>query len=260
VAAQQPSAAPGVAIVTGAGRGIGRATAIALADAGYAVVLCARTRDQLEDTAREVGERGGKAVVVAADVASEDDLSRIVAQARRLGGPIDVLVNNAGVSPKPRAGRRTPVTEMTTQEWNEVMAINLTSAFVLSRDVGAIMCEARRGSIVNIASIAVRNGGVSSGAHYVASKSGMVGLTKALALEFAPFNVRANAIAPGRIATPLTEVTRARLGPEWAARTVPLAREGSSREIADVVVFLASDKSSYITGATIDVTGGWSMS
>jgi 3-oxoacyl-[acyl-carrier protein] reductase len=250
---------PGLAIVTGAGRGIGKAIALALADAGHPLVICARSEPELEATAEAVRERGGHATVVPADVSSEEDLKRLVAVGREHGQPIEVLVNNAGVSPKPREGRRTPLTEMTTHEWNEVMAINLTSAFVLTRDVGALMCRAKRGSIINISSIAVRMGAPTAGAHYVASKAGMVGLTKATAREFAPFGVRANSIAPGRITTALTEISNRSLEPGWIDRHIPLAREGDPREIADAVVFLASDKSSYITGCTIDVTGGWTM-
>ncbi len=250
---------PGLAIVTGAGRGIGRAIALALAGVGHPVLICARTEAELEVTAESVRKSGGRALVAPADVSSERDLQRIVEAARRHGEPIDVLVNNAGVSPKPREGRRTPLTEMTTQEWNEVMAINLTSAFILARDIGALMCKAKRGSIINISSVAVRIGAPTAGAHYVASKAGMVGLTKAIAREFAPFGVRANSVAPGRIATAMTEVSNRSLEPGWIDRTIPLAREGQPREIADVVVFLASDKASYITGCTIDVTGGWTM-
>ena len=248
-----------VAIVTGAGRGIGRAIALALADEAYTVVIAARSEGELETTAREISERGGRSVVVVADVAIEADLQRIVAAAKDCGGPIDVLVNNAGVSPKPRDGRRTPFLEMTMQEWNEVMTINLTSAFVLSRDIGALMCAAKRGSIVNMASVAVRLGAVASGAHYVASKSGMVGLTKAVAREFAPYGVRVNAVAPGRIATSMTETSNKAVEPGWIDRAVLLGREGDVREIADVVTFLASRKASYMTGCTIDVTGGWTM-
>lgn len=250
---------PGLAIVTGAGRGIGRAIALALADAGHPLLICARSQSELEAVAEAVGKRGGHATVVPADVASEQDLGRVVAAARGHGEPIEVLVNNAGVSPKPRNGRRTPLTEMTTREWNEVMAINLTSAFILSRDVGALMCTAKRGSIVNISSVAIRMGAPTGGAHYVASKAGMDGLTKATAREFAPFGVRANAIAPGRITTALTEISNRALEPGWLERTILLGREGEPREIADVVVFLASDKASYITGCTLDVTGGWTM-
>ena len=247
------------AIVTGAGRGIGRAIALVLAEAGHQVVIVARTAAELDETAAVVRESGGVALPVVADVSSEADLARVVAQAQGLGAPIDVLVNNAGVSPKPRNGRRTPFLEMTVSEWNDVMAINLTSAFVLSRDIGALMCKAGRGSIVNVASIAVRMGAQMSGAHYVASKSGMVGLTKAVARELAPHKVRVNAVAPGRISTVMTEVSKRSLDPGWLEQHIPLAREGEAREVADVVAFLASDRSSYLTGATIDVTGGWTM-
>lgn len=247
-----------IAVVTGAGRGIGKAIALALSEQGYTVVMASRTQTELDDTAREIERRGGRCKVVAADLAKEADLQRIVNAARN-AGQVSVLVNNAGVSPKPRDGRRTPVTEMSTQEWNDVLMVNLTSAFVLTRDIGKLMCEAKQGSIVNIASVAVRIGALTAGVHYVASKAGMVGLTKSTAQEFAPYGVRVNAVAPGRIATGMTRVANKSLDPGWAQRNVPLGREGEVHEIADVVCFLASSKSSYITGSTIDVTGGWTM-
>ena len=152
--------------------------ALALADDQYTVVLAARSRAELEATAEEIARGGGKGFVVTADVANEADLARIVAAARDAGDSVDVLVNNAGLSPKPRAGKRTPLLEMTVAEWNELMAINLTSAFVLTRDIGALMCKAGRGSIVNVASVAARIGALTAGAHYVASKAAMVGLTR----------------------------------------------------------------------------------
>ena len=253
-------AAANVAVVTGAGRGIGRSIALAFAERAYTVIVAARTAPELESTAAEVEARGGRAVTVVADVAVEADLRRIVSAAERCDGSIDVLVNNAGISPKPRDGRRTPFVEMTLQEWNDVMTTNLTSAFVLSRDIGALMCRNRRGSIVNIASVAVRMGAQSSGAHYVASKAALVGMTKAVAREFAPYGIRVNAVAPGRINTRMTEIANHTLEAGWIERSIPLGREGETREIADVVTFLASDAASYITGSTIDVNGGWTMS
>ncbi len=149
--------------------------------------------------------------------------------------------------------------EMTVAEWNEVIDVNLTSAFILTREAGKIMGDAKRGAIVNIASIAIRNGGLTAGAHYVASKSGMIGLTKASARELAPYGIRVNAIAPGRISTAMTVISNKLLDSSWTQREVPLGREGRPEEIADAVLFLASDRASFITGMTLDVTGGWSM-
>lgn len=248
-----------VAVVTGASRGIGRAVALALASERYAVVMVARDRAALESTADEVRAHGGRPIAMVADVGNESDLARVVDAARSAGGPVEVLVNNAGVSPKPRDGKRTPLVEMSSGEWNEVLAVNLTSAFVLTRDIGKMMCEARRGSIVNVASVAARIGALTAGAHYVASKAAMVGLTKAAALEFAPYGVRVNGVAPGRIATAMTARASVSIPQGWIESHVPLARQGEADEIADAVVFLASAKSSYITGSTIDVSGGWTM-
>ena len=249
---------PAVAIVTGAGRGLGKAIAETLAKSGHSVVICARSTGELDQVAEGIRRAGGIALAVPTDVSSEEQLTRLVAAARSAGS-IEVLVNNAGIAPKPRGGKRTPLIEMTVREWEEVMSVNLTSAFILGREVGRLMCEQRSGSIVNIASIAMRNGGLTAGAHYVASKSGMVGLTKAMAREFAPFGVRVNAINPGRISTAMTAVSYRLLDAAWTAREIPLAREGRPEEIADAVQFLASERSSFITGMTLDVTGGWSM-
>jgi 3-oxoacyl-[acyl-carrier protein] reductase len=248
-----------VAIVTGASRGIGRAVALALAAERYAVVMVARDRAALESAAGEVQAHGGRPIVLPADVAAESDLLRIVDAARSAGGPVEVLVNNAGISPKPRDGRRTPLLEMSLGEWNEVLAVNLTSAFVLTRDIGRMMCDARRGSIVNVASVAARIGALTAGAHYVASKAAMVGFTKAAALEFAPYGVRVNGVAPGRIATAMTARASVSVPQGWLESHVPLARQGEAAEVAEAVAFLASERSSYITGSTVDVSGGWTM-
>jgi 3-oxoacyl-[acyl-carrier protein] reductase len=248
----------GVAIVTGAGRGIGKAIAEKLAQVGHSVVLCSRSERELEEVAAAIRGAGGTALPVRTDVGSEDQLKALVQSAQRLGA-LEILVNNAGIAPKPRQGKRTPLIEMDVAEWEQVMRVNLTSAFILGRETGRLMCAARRGAIVNIASVAIRNGGLTAGAHYVASKSGMIGLTKAMAREFAPFGVRVNAIAPGRISTAMTVVSNRLLDDDWTAREVPLGREGRPEEIADAVAFLASERSSFITGMTLDVTGGWSM-
>jgi 3-oxoacyl-[acyl-carrier protein] reductase len=248
----------GVAIVTGAGRGIGRAIAEKLAQTGHPVALCSRSEKELEEVAASIRKAGGKALPVRTDVSSEDQLKALVQAAATLG-TIEILVNNAGIAPKPRQGKRTPLMEMTVAEWNEVIDVNLTSAFILTREAGKIMGDAKRGAIVNIASIAIRNGGLTAGAHYVASKSGMIGLTKASARELAPYGIRVNAIAPGRISTAMTVISNKLLDSSWTQREVPLGREGRPEEIADAVLFLASDRASFITGMTLDVTGGWSM-
>lgn len=247
-----------IAIVTGAGRGIGKAIAENLARRGYHVIICARSQDEIDAAAAGIRESGGQATAMRSDVAVEADLLSFVERAAALG-PITTLVNNAGIAPKPRDGKRTPLVEMTTLEWDEVIRVNLTSAFILTREIGRRMCEARTGAIVNIASIAIRNGGLTAGAHYVASKAGMIGLTKAAAKEFAPYSVRVNAVAPGRISTAMTVKSNRLLDPDWTAREVPLGREGKPSELADAVEFLVTEKSSFITGLTLDVTGGWSM-
>lgn len=248
----------GVAIVTGAGRGIGRAIAEKLAENGHPVALCSRSEKELDEVAAAIRKAGGKALPVRTDVSSEDQLKALVQAAEKLG-TIEILVNNAGIAPKPRQGKRTPLMEMSVAEWSEVIDVNLTSAFILTREAGKIMSAAKRGAIVNIASIAIRNGGLTAGAHYVASKSGMIGLTKASARELAPYGIRVNAIAPGRISTAMTIISNKLLDSSWTQREVPLGREGRPEEIADAVLFLASERASFITGMTLDVSGGWSM-
>lgn len=153
-----------------------------------------------------------------------------------------------------RNSKKVPIIEMTLREWDEVMRINLTSAFLLARRIVPAMTKVGSGSIVNISSSAARTGGIVVGSHYVASKAGLIGLTKAMAREFSPFGIRVNAIAPGLIATSMLD-----LAYRGAEREVPIKRLGSPEDIAEVVVFLASERSAYMTGATIDVNGGWVM-
>jgi 3-oxoacyl-[acyl-carrier protein] reductase len=245
-----------IAIVTGAGRGIGRATGIALSKAGYIVVLCSRTQAELLEVEARIVSEGGRAIAVKADIGVENEVDTLAEKALSLSKPIGVIVNNAGILPM-RNSKKVPIVEMTLREWDEVMRINLTSAFLLARRIVPAMTKVGSGSIVNISSSAARTGGIVAGSHYVASKAGLIGLTKGMAREFSPFGIRVNAIAPGLIATSMLDV--AYRDPLWAEREVPIKRLGSPEDIAEVVVFLASERSAYMTGATIDVNGGWVM-
>lgn len=245
-----------VAVVSGAGRGIGRAIALAFARAGYNVVVGARTENEIRDVASEAGAFGCRALPIACDVSRPEGVRTLVGGALDTFGEISSLVNCAGISPM-RNGSKVPIDEMTLEQWQEVIGVNLTGAFLLTQAAVTHMRRAGRGSITNIASAAARTGGIAAGAHYVASKAGLVGFTKVCAREFGAYGVRVNAIAPGRIESAMLRMVS--IDPEWANREVPLGRMGSPQDIADVAVFLASDGARYITGATIDVNGGWVM-
>jgi 3-oxoacyl-[acyl-carrier protein] reductase len=195
---------------------------------------------------------GGDAIAVRADIGLANEVDTLAEKALSLSKPIGVIVNNAGIAPM-RNGKTVPIVEMTLREWDEVMRINLTSAFLLARRIVPAMMKLGSGSIVNIASSAPRSGGIAAGSHYVASKAGLIGLTKVMAREFGPFGIRVNAIAPERIATPMLSV--AYVDPLWAEGESPLKRLGRPEDIAEVVAFLAPERSAYITGATIDVNG-----
>jgi 3-oxoacyl-[acyl-carrier protein] reductase len=244
------------AIVTGASRGIGRAIAAQLSLAGYEVALISRTQDGLVDLQKTITDQGGSAFIVTADVSIPSDVDAATAAILERTGRIDVLVNNAGVSPM-KNGANVPVIEMSISEWNMVLSTNLTSQFLFSRNAARTMISQKSGSIINISSAAARLGGIAAGAHYVASKAGVIGLTKVLARELGPYGVRVNCIAPGRIETPMLAAVS--IDPQWAEKNVPLRRMGMPEDVADAVVFLASQRAQYFHGATLDINGGWVM-
>lgn len=239
-----------VAMVTGASGGLGARFARVLADAGASVVLVARRADRLGQLAAGMDE----ALVAPADLADPDQRASAVAAALERFGRVDVLVNNAGISDGPqRAETEDPA------DFALAVEVNLTAAFHLSRLVAPGMIERRQGSIVNITSV---HGLVASSpnrqAGYVASKSGLVGLTRELACQWATSGVRVNAIAPGYFATELTdEMIATASGREWIERNTPMRRVGVEDELDGALLFLASDASTYVTGQTIAVDGGW---
>jgi NAD(P)-dependent dehydrogenase (short-subunit alcohol dehydrogenase family) len=239
-----------VALVTGAQQGIGRATALALARAGADVALnYLDDRAAAEKAAGEIRALGRRALVVPGDVSRPAEAAAMVAAVSRERGPLDVLVNNAGVFPR--------VAFLTMQEadWDHVLDVNLKGSFFCAQAAASAMVAAgKKGAIVNIASQAIR--GAVLGVHYSASKGGVVAMTRAMALELAPHGIRVNAVAPG-----LTDTAQPRYGHDEDAlavmgRAVPLGRMAQPDEIADVIVFLASDESRYITGQTIHANGG----
>jgi 3-oxoacyl-[acyl-carrier protein] reductase len=236
-----------VALVTGADRGIGKAIALALARAGVRVAVNYRKNAQeAESTAEAIRRAGGRCMVVQADVSVGDE---VAGMKRKIGeglGAVQVLVNNAGIS-RPQA-----LPDITEADWNELLAVNLTSAFLVTQAFLPSMIEAGWGRIVNISSVAAQLGGV-IGPHYAASKAGMIGLTHSYAHLLCKKGITVNAVTPALIETEM--VTK---NPNARADLIPVGRFGKTEEVADVVLMLAGN--GYITGQTIGVNGGWYMS
>ncbi|MGD0888024.1 MAG: beta-ketoacyl-ACP reductase [Acidobacteriaceae bacterium] len=270
-----------VALVTGASQGIGRACALALAEAGATVALCARNEAKLAEVAAEINGAAGRAAeaagemddaaalcggaasagvtepvagsayVFALDLGSEESIQACAKAVITQLGKVEILVNNAGIT------RDTLTLRMKRKDWDDVLATNLTGAFLMTQAVMGSMLKARWGRIVNITSV-VGQTGQAGQANYAASKAGLIGLTRSLARELASRTITVNAVAPGYIETAMTAVlTEA----QRAAMTsqIPLGRAGTDRDIAAAVAFLASEEASYITGHTLDVNGGMYM-
>jgi 3-oxoacyl-[acyl-carrier protein] reductase len=241
-------AAKRVAIVTGAGRGLGAATAQALAENGASVVLC-DIDPQVETVAAGLVAGGQEALALSADVGRPAEAERLVAAALERFGRLDILVNNAGICP------RISIDDMTENGYDRIMDVNLKSIFFLSRAAGNAMKPNGWGRIVNVSSVGGRTGGIYNATVYSASKAGIMSMTKAFARHFAPNNILVNCIAPGTVNTRLmTNLSRESL--ETAVSGVPLKRLAEAGEVARVIVFLASEAASYMTGATLDVNGG----
>jgi 3-oxoacyl-[acyl-carrier protein] reductase len=235
------------ALVTGGNRGIGRAVAMGLARAGADVALTYHTREgEARETAGAIEALGRRALVQQADVGQRADLARIADETLRAFGAVDILVNNAGII------RPQPIAEITARDWDELIAVNLTSVFLLTQAVLPGMRARQWGRIINLSSVAAQLGGV-VGPHYAASKAGLFGLTHAYAAMLAREGITVNTIAPALIETEMvTSNPRAR------ADLIPVGRFGAVDEVADVAVMLAGN--GYTTGQTINVNGGWYMS
>ena len=244
-----------VAIVTGAASGIGRATALALAESGAAVTINYKRNEKDADLLRkQIVSTGGSAIAVQADVTRASDVEALVQRATAEFGPVDVLVNNAG-----SLIERLRILELTEERWDEVMDLNLKSAFLCSKAVIPSMMEHRRGAIINLSSIAGRNGGALGSIHYSTAKGGLITFTKGLAKELAPYGVRVNAVSPGVIDTPYHEQFSSPEMMKNYVNAIPLGRVGRAEEVAQVIAFLASDAASYLAGETIEINGGMFM-
>jgi 3-oxoacyl-[acyl-carrier protein] reductase len=244
-----------VALVTGASSGIGRATAKMLAARGARVAVnFHRNKKGAEGTRDEIVAAGGTAIVVQADVKKATEVDALVKRTQDELGPIDILVNNAG-----SLIERLRILELTEERWDEVMDLNLKSAFLCCRAVATSMIERKSGAIINVSSIAGRNGGALGSIHYSTAKGGIITFTKGLAKELAPFGVRVNAVSPGVIDTHYHEQFSTPEMIKGYVAGIPLGRVGNPEEVAAVICFLASSASSYLAGETIEINGGMFM-
>ena len=240
-----------VAVVTGASKGLGQQMAEALAQAGATVVLVARSRDLLEGVGAGITGRGGKAYAFAADVSAEAEVSAFADRVHREVGVADILINNAGIN------IRKPLHEYTLEEWQRVMKTNIDGPFLCTRAFVPGMLEKKFGRIINVAST-MAHVSLPHRAAYSGSKFAVLGITKALALELAPYNITANAISPGPFATEINQMLMqdpVKMA-EFTAK-IPLGRWGKPEEIGALAVFLSSDAAGFITGADILIDGGW---
>jgi 3-oxoacyl-[acyl-carrier protein] reductase len=240
-----------IALVTGASQGIGRATSLALVESGAKVAVAARSVDKLASLVSEIESAGGEALAVPMDVADEAQVKAGFQIALAKFGRIDILVNNAAIT------RDTLALRMKVENWDAVLRTNLTGAFLCTQQALGSMLRQRAGRIINIASVVAETGNAGQ-ANYVASKAGLMGLTRAIAVEVASRSITVNCIAPGFIATPMTDPLAQDLKDKMKS-LIPLGRFGEDREIAAAIVFLASDEAGYITGQVLDVNGGMRM-
>lgn len=243
-----------VVIITGARRGMGKSHAITLAKAGAKIVVSDISQEECQLVVDEIKKQKGEAVAVKCDVTKKSEVDSMVKTAVDKWGKVDVLVNNAGII------AFKPFVELTEEEWDKMLDVNLKGQFLCAQAVVKEMIKQKSGTIVNIASVEMGQvgAGMPNIVHYCASKGGVVAMTEALAVELAPYNIRVNAISPGAIDTPMVEA--AKDDPKLLEQTlavIPMKRMGKSEEVSNLVLFLASDASSYITGDTIIIDGGW---
>jgi 3-oxoacyl-[acyl-carrier protein] reductase len=237
-----------VALVTGSKQGIGYEIALSLAENGADVVLNDVGISEEDEIFKKISNLGRKAICASADISNEDQVNQLFDKVKTEFGKLDILVNNAGIT------RDAISSKMTLDQWNKVIAVNLTGTFLCSKAAVKLMEVPGEGAIINFSSLAGVKGNIGQ-ANYSASKAAVIGLTKTLSLEYARKNVRVNAIAPGVIATPMTETIPDNVKQNMISR-IPLQRMGTPRDVANVVLFLASPESAYVTGQLIHVNGG----
>ena len=237
-----------VAVVTGASQGIGRDTALALSGAGAKVAVAARNEEKLAVLVKDIVAVGGEAFAVKMDVSDADQVKAGFKQVVEKFGRLDILVNNAAITRDGLAMR------MRADDWDAVIRTNLTGAHLCIQQALPTMMKARAGRIINITSVVAQMGNAGQ-ANYVAAKAGLIGLTKAIAMEIASRNITVNAVAPGFVETPMTDVLGDKVKDDLKTR-IPLGRLGSARDVASAIVFLATDEAGYITGHVLDVNGG----
>ena len=243
-----------VVIITGARQGMGKADALLFAKNGAKVVLADISQEECQLVVEEIEKSGGEGLALKCDVANEKEIEEMVKKTVDKFGKVDILVNNAGIC------QFKPFLEMTEEEWKKTLDVNLKGYFLCAKACAKEMIKHKSGAIVNIASVVMGQIGMGMAglAHYSASKGGIAALTKTLALELAPYNIRVNAIAPGAIDTPMAASAKAdQKTLEQTLAVIPLHRMGKPEEIASTVLFLTSDASSYITGSIVVVDGGW---
>ena len=246
-----------VVIITGGGSGIGAATARKMAKEGAKVVLADVHPGNLARMEAEMKTGKYPCLPLQVDVAEETNVREMVERTQARFGGIDLLVNNAGISPK-HAGKKQTLWEMSVAEWDKVMAVNIRGAFLCCRYAVPEMIKRGGGAIVNVSSQAAKAGSIITGGHYVISKAGVVGLTKILARETAEYGIRVNAVAPGRIDTPMIWDVPPEVN-EQVRKNIPLKRLGTPEEVAEGILFLLSESSSFITGFVMDINGGSGM-
>ena len=239
-------------LVTGGSRGIGKEVALKFAENGYDVILnYVSDKTDVDGLTKELKDKGAESLILKADVSNAEEVENVVKQAIEKFGKIDVLVNNAGIT------KDNLLMRMSEEEFDKVIEINLKGTFIVTKAVTKYMMKKRQGSIVNLSSV-VGVAGNSGQCNYSASKAGIIGFTKSIAKELASRNIRANAVAPGFIATDMTSVLSDAVK-ENINGQIPLKRMGTAKEVAELIYFLGSEKSSYVTGQVINVDGGMVM-
>jgi 3-oxoacyl-[acyl-carrier protein] reductase len=244
-----------IALVTGASSGIGAAAAIQLAASGAKVAVnYFHNENGAKETVAAIAAAGGAAIALRADVRNSAECHSLLDAAVRHFGPLDILINNAG-----SLVERQRLLDLTEERWDEVLDLNLKSAYICSRIAAASMIERKSGVIVNVSSIAGHNGGGPGAIHYAAAKAGLFGFTKAIAKELAPHGIRVNCVSPGVIATPFHEQFSTPEAMRSFVAAVPMGRAGTPHDVANVIVFLCSNEASYLCGETIEINGGMLM-